>query len=56
MTKIERTARKYLSMSYAFKDGAEYMLKRVLKHLKTAHPDFYGQFGEEIRKVIKEEK
>ena len=54
MKKIERTARKYLSMSCAFKDGAECMLKRVLKHLKTIHPDFYDQFGEEIRKAIKE--
>ena len=54
MTKTERTARKYLSMSYAFKDGAEYMLKRVLKYLKTVHPDFYDQFGKEICKAMKE--
>ena len=52
MTKTERTARKYHSMSYAFKDGTEYMLKRVLKYLKDVHPDFYKQFGEEIRKEM----
>lgn len=52
MTKIERTARKYHSMRYAFEDGAEYMLKRILKYLKNIHPDFYKQFGEEIRKTM----
>lgn len=54
MTNTERAARKYHSISYAFEDGAEYMLKRVLKHLENVHPDFYQQFGEEILEAMEE--
>lgn len=54
MTNTERAARKYHSISYVFEDGAEYMLKRVLKHLENIHPDFYKQFGEEIREAMEE--
>ena len=54
MTKIEKTAKKYLSMSDAFKDGANYMLKRVCKYLESEHPTWYEHFEDELKKAMEE--
>ena len=54
MTNTERTARKYHNMSYAFEDGADYMLERICKYLEVEHPTWYEHFGEELRKVMEE--
>lgn len=54
MTKTEKTAKKYLSMSCAFEDGANYMLKRVCKYLESEHPTWYEHFGHELIKAMEE--
>ena len=41
MTKTEKTAKKYSSMSYAFEDGANYMLERVCEWLEE-YADGFG--------------
>ena len=48
MTKTEKRAKLYQSMSDAFEDGANYMLKRVLKHLKATA----GNYSVEVANTI----
>ena len=44
----------------AFQAGARWadktMLERVCKYLESEHPTWYENFGEELRKVIEEQK
>lgn len=54
MTKTEKRAKLYQSKSDAFEDGADYMLERVCKYLKSEHPTWYEHFGEELKKTMEE--
>ena len=54
MTKTEEAAMGYSIISYAFEDGANYMLERVCKYLESEHPNWYEHFGEELIKAMEE--
>ena len=54
MTQEEIIKRANEAVTKSYKEGADYMLERVLKYLEAEHPTFFDHFGEEIRKAMEE--
>jgi hypothetical protein len=54
MTQEEIIKRANEAVTKSYKDGAEYMLERVLNYLQVEHPTFFEHFVEEIRKAMEE--